>query len=434
MTLKEDTSKVFGLNEIAYEYIFTKPDSATILGEQALQLAKNINYKKGQIQSNVTITGSLFVKGNYYRAIQVLMENLRTAEEIKDMHAISFTQQFIGLLYKDMGDYNTGLEYVLRAKKIDDSLGRVRWDTHRDIGTIYERMDRLDSALKYTQKAYELELIENKGNHAFPPYVLGNIHAKLNNYVLAMAYYHNALERAIKNNIFKDVIDVYNGMTTVFLAKKEPDSAIYYAKEALHYHASVSYTKGAQEAANILARAFRSKGAADSALKYFELSTLLKDSLYSQEKVMQVQNLAFAEQQRLNELNEINKMQEAERKTNLQYAAIALGLIVFIVLFFVLSHSIIANEKLIRFLGILSLLIVFEFINLLVHPYLAKLTHHSAFLMLLIMVCIAALLIPFHHRLEKWITHKLVEKNKRIRLASARRTIAELESNSLNES
>jgi hypothetical protein len=48
--------------------------------------------------------------------------------------------------------------------------------------------------------------------------------------------------------------------------------------------------------------------------------------------------------------------------------------------------------------------------------------------MLLALVCIAALLVPLHHKLEKWTTHKLVEKNKQVRLAAAKRTIEELES------
>jgi hypothetical protein len=47
--------------------------------------------------------------------------------------------------------------------------------------------------------------------------------------------------------------------------------------------------------------------------------------------------------------------------------------------------------------------------------------------MLLVMVGIAALLVPVHHRLEKWITGRLVEKNKKIRLAAAKKTIATLE-------
>jgi hypothetical protein len=42
------------------------------------------------------------------------------------------------------------------------------------------------------------------------------------------------------------------------------------------------------------------------------------------------------------------------------------------------------------------------------------------------MVCIAALLVPLHHKLEHWITHKMVEKNNSIRLAVAKRTIQQL--------
>ena len=47
--------------------------------------------------------------------------------------------------------------------------------------------------------------------------------------------------------------------------------------------------------------------------------------------------------------------------------------------------------------------------------------------MLLALVCIAALLIPLHHKTEYWATLKLVEKNKAIRLAAAKKTIEQLD-------
>ena len=94
-----------------------------------------------------------------------------------------------------------------------------------------------------------------------------------------------------------------------------------------------------------------------------------------------------------------------------------------------LSRRHITNTKLIQFLGVVALLLVFEFLNLLLHPFLERITHHSPVLMLLALVCIAALLVPLHHKLEKWATHKLVEKNKQIRLAAAKKTIEQLEKN-----
>ena len=47
--------------------------------------------------------------------------------------------------------------------------------------------------------------------------------------------------------------------------------------------------------------------------------------------------------------------------------------------------------------------------------------------MLLGLVSLAALLIPLHHKLEKWAVNQLVEKNKAARLKAAKRTIEELE-------
>ncbi len=73
---------------------------------------------------------------------------------------------------------------------------------------------------------------------------------------------------------------------------------------------------------------------------------------------------------------------------------------------------------------------IFEFINLLVHPFLERVTHHSPILMLLALVAIASLLIPLHHHVEKWIKEKMTEKNKKVRLDNAKRTIEELEGNS----
>jgi apolipoprotein N-acyltransferase len=96
-------------------------------------------------------------------------------------------------------------------------------------------------------------------------------------------------------------------------------------------------------------------------------------------------------------------------------------------LFLLLSRSIIVNHKVVEILGVIVLLVVFEFINLLLHPFLENITHHSTALMLLALVAIAALIVPLHHRLEHWTTHKLVEKNKAIRLAKAKKTIEELE-------
>jgi hypothetical protein len=58
-------------------------------------------------------------------------------------------------------------------------------------------------------------------------------------------------------------------------------------------------------------------------------------------------------------------------------------------------------------MGILGLLLLFEFISLLLHPYIEKLTNETPVFMVLLLVAIASILVPMHHRLERWMKGKL---------------------------
>jgi hypothetical protein len=135
--------------------------------------------------------------------------------------------------------------------------------------------------------------------------------------------------------------------------------------------------------------------------------------------------------QQLKEIEEQStiKLANTQRKQNLQYALIATAILTFFILFLLLSRRVITNLKMIEFLSVVVLLIVFEFLNMLLHPFMERITNHSPALMLSALVCIAALLVPLHHRLEKWAKNKLVEKNRQVRLAAAKRTIEKLEKN-----
>jgi hypothetical protein len=180
-------------------------------------------------------------------------------------------------------------------------------------------------------------------------------------------------------------------------------------------------------AAGFLRQAFDSLHKIDSAYYYAKMKDALNDSIFNQGNINKIQSMEFNEQLRTIEDNAKKAEEALQRRQNIQYALITLGIIIFVILFLLLSRTIIVNERLISFFAVLGLLIVFEFINLLIHPWLAHFTNESPILMLLILVLIAALLIPLHHHLEHWIKGKMIEKNKAIRLAAAKKTIEKLE-------
>ena len=96
----------------------------------------------------------------------------------------------------------------------------------------------------------------------------------------------------------------------------------------------------------------------------------------------------------------------ATRKRNLELAAIAIFIPVFLFIVLLLGRRKVKSRT-VEFLGVLALLFLFEFIVLFAHPYIGHWTHESPVWMLLILVAVAAILIPLHHRSEAWIKKKL---------------------------
>ena len=74
-------------------------------------------------------------------------------------------------------------------------------------------------------------------------------------------------------------------------------------------------------------------------------------------------------------------------------------------------------------MGIISLLFLFEFLTLLLHPLVKELTHHIPILELLVFVGVAALLVPAHHKLEQILLKRLTthdEDRNKIRITTKR--------------
>jgi hypothetical protein len=389
---------------------------------------------------------------------------LQIGQERKINSIEAFGYSEVGYVYYRIDNKAKGYEYVLKALKIAEPYnnprilakvynnlalfksGSAKIADHKkavslwkaagnsknfglhNLANAYRAEGQLDSALTYATSAYD---VARKNHPVAIPWVLlllGHIHEGLDNPELSLTYYRLALEDAKKKNSTRLVRGAYIRLASLYKQKQMVDSNFHYSKKAydIAFSETISWII---DPAYSLYEIYTKQNKTDSALKYLNIYVSAKDSLNTIQEAQKVQSLDFDEQLRQRENAATELKAKEERKHNLQYAAIALGIVMFVILFFVLSHSIVANQNLIRFLGILALLIVFEFLNLFLHPFLDRITNHQPVLMLAAMVCIAALLIPLHHKLEHWITHKMVEKNKKIRLAAAKKTIATLENN-----
>jgi tetratricopeptide (TPR) repeat protein len=431
-TAKSDTALSSILLKLSSEYTSTQPEIALQYGYQALQLAEKTNYNTVKSRARISVGYILGYAGNYVKALQLFLEAKSIAEEYDDKDALSNCYHQLGNLFKWKKDFVAAAENYKKAIFYRELNGEeMFYTTPMNLGVVYLELNKMDSALMYAQKAYELTLKTKNAIYQYHVLAnLGRIHQKLGNEALGRNYLRMAQDKANQAQSARSKCFTNLDLSAFFKEKGDLDSSIYYAKAVFYVPGSNNLKPLLFDAAQQLSILYADKNT-DSAYKYLKLSSILKEELSGAEKTQQLQALRYEEELRQQQLaSEKNKSKE-EREHNLQYAAIALGLVTFCIFFFLLSHSVIANQKTISFLGILALLIVFEFLNLLLHPFLDRITNHQPVLMLAAMVCIAALLIPLHHKLEHWITHKMVEKNKKIRLAAAKKTIQQLEGDTI---
>ncbi len=431
---KEDTSRILHLADLSFEYSDSRPDTTMALALEALTLANRIGFEKGKAVSLNRIGNAYGSLGNYPKALEAYLQALQINERINNLDGIQRNTGNIGATYNDQEDYRQALSYLFKAKALAEQINNKRSLSIAliNIGESYLRLKIYDSAKLYTQQSYDVAYQVNYTRQIGSGlYHMGENYFETEQNSQALDNYRLSIPYSIKAENYIRLSDAFLGMGKVFEKLKQKDSVLFYAKQSLSIAREKGFTRELRDAARFLSHYYR-KFSADSAFLYQDISKAANDSLFSQQKQKQFQSLGFDEKLRQQEVVAANLRTKEERSRNLQYAAIALGLITFVIFFLLLSHSIVANQKLIRFLGIVALLMVFEFINLYIHPYLSHATNDSPLLMLLVMVCIASLLVPVHHWMEKWVTHQLVEKNKRIRLAAAKKTIANLEGEQTN--
>jgi len=393
-----------------------------------------------QLKNDSLLAISTNVLGNYFRgkgdmptALDYFFKAIPLAEKVKDKRRISSLYFDIAECYWNLQNFDECYKYAKIGEQNLPDKGSAMYDFmatqfHRTMGNYYLKKNMPDSALMQVHQLEEENSRLKKVNYILYSYIQnGTAYSQLGENDLAEVYFKkaHALSDSIGTPLF---ILVFNySYIPYLLTTNQFEKAREQAIQLLNLGNRINNNVWKLNAAGFLSQAYNKLHQTDSAFFYLSLESALKDSVFNQNNLNKIQSLAFNEQIRKIDEEAKQVAAEGERKQNIQFALIALGIIVFITIFLIFSRSVVANERWISFFAILGLLVVFEFINLLIHPWLASFTHESPVWMLLALVLIAALLIPMHHKLEHWIKEKMIEKNKAIRLAAAKKTIKQLE-------
>ena len=408
-----------------YYYTTGLYDSSVLFQKEMYALAKELKSDSMMYLTFRAIGNRFTTKTEYNFGLENYFDalNYASSNTIK-----SGLYQNIAYVYAVTENTEVALSYLQKG----DALGVTNFFFQNLLyGMVYNSLEKPDSALFYLKRCDESDTKAYDATvFAILPTQMGKAYELKGDTILARAYYEKAINYCRKEKIASAQIRHGNVYCDFLLQSGKYAEARQLALENLAVARHTGINEGISNVAEILRKVYMHIGEKDSIIYYAQMQIDYKDSVSNQKRIAEFQNITFAQQ--LKNIDEQSKINEAneQRKHNIQYALITLGIIIFISIFLLLSRSIIVNEKWIEFLGVLGLLIVFEFTNLFIHPYISEATNDSPIFMLIILVIVAALLIPLHHRLEKWIKEKMVEKNKKIRLEAAKKAIEKLEKKS----
>jgi tetratricopeptide (TPR) repeat protein len=408
---KEDTNRVNWLNALSRVYAYNyDADSTYYFASIGLDLARRLGDLQGQARSLSLMSSVMDDYGNYPEALKLQLKALEFAEHSRDQPSIADALTGLGGLYYDQKEYQRALDYYTKALVNSRGIGNSQEAALTDIGDTYLALGKLDSALDFSSRAYQLS--STRGNMVYMSDELtnlGEIYAGLGRNDWAHAYYRRGMDASNRASNHENFCVGSLGAARLFAKENRMDSALLFANECLAMAKASKLTAQQLDASNFIEAIFESKKQADSALKYLKLTIVLQDSLFSREKSKEIQTMTLQENIRQRNL-ELQKQQAKENAVkNIQLIAIALFIPVFflIVVFLARVH---VKARVIEFLAVVNLLLLFEFITDIAFPYISDWTHDSPAWEMLILVLIAALLEPINYRIERWVKVKLARK------------------------
>ncbi len=432
---KTSAGQVIAWGQISEDYGYTgQPDSSRYASEQMLKIATSAQQDSLLARAYLEIGSYFSITSDFKQAVEFEFKSLMLAEKAKSTRDTWLANKDIGVNFKHLKNYSEALRYLKKAESLlkevslTDPIAPNRTYTH--IAEVYLGLGQPDSALRYVQLANEVSS-KDKDAYGFARmlYIFATVYKQKGDTDLAESYYKKCIAFSNAENIYLPYVTATTDYGQYLFDAGRYNVSKEYALSGFNKARQAKNKLGMINAAALLRKVYYATGQKDSSYYYSDVKDAYSDSVFNEQQRNQIQNLSFIQQLKENE-NQARLLEEAEhRKQNIQYALIAIGIIVLLSLYLLLSRSFITNTKIIEFFGVVALLIVFEFLNLLVHPFLERVTFHSPVLMLLALVFIAALLVPLHHKVEKWTTAKLVEKNKQVRLAAAKKTIQQLDKN-----
>jgi signal transduction histidine kinase len=292
-TSVNDTIKVNVYYALSKFYWYRNPDSAILMADQAMELARKHNFRKGIALSYLTKGVALVGKGKYPEALRCHLEALRISEELKLKGLTGNNYNNIGIVYYSMGNYVKAIEYFKKALDIFKEYGHASmFHTLINIGDIYSKNKEYDKAMEYNRQALDISYeVKDTSSMAIILYNMGEIFYKTEQNEKALEYLNQSLAISQRIQDVEGVSYSYNLLSGIYYRQADYTESIYYAEKSIENLTTAGNKEILLEAYHALYKAYEGKKDFRKSLYYRDLEIALKEEMFSIEKEREANNL-----------------------------------------------------------------------------------------------------------------------------------------------
>lgn len=264
------------------------------LGEQALKLAKEIEYPGGLYNANMNIGIGHLNLSNYKEALTHFYDARNLASEINDTTYLAEATYFLGTVNHYLDNFDRAKEAFQASLALYEKLHNVRWMgiLKSALGVAYYNAGDLDAGLAaYNEALAIFEENDLEEETAIPINNIGDHHMKIKQPELAISYFERSLALDLKYQSKKgEAISLIN-LGLCYRDLQQYDKALTFFEQAQIIAKDQHFNNIIVEIYKEVGETYKIMGIPEQSLEYFEKYTTLNDSILSQEKSAQISEL-----------------------------------------------------------------------------------------------------------------------------------------------
>ena len=312
-------------------------DSAAYYLEKEKAFSQKVGYYKGELRSQIVYATLMVRLGDLPLSIKIILKELPRAREIHFWRAVAQCYYVLGSSYERMDDQKMALSYFLQAKAVADSNELdYLFNSTANVAKAYINLNMADSARYYADLAESvIQKNRDTSNEAYLLSIRGGIEVLRGNYKKGISYCLSSLLKIssdFNRTSFNDIT-----IATAYQKLNRNDSAIYYAKAAYRESLLLRNKYLVIKATELLKNEYYSLSDYKNAFEYQQIMLRERDSLYSNQKAVEIQNELNSEAQDRRKVEEARA--EIQNKIRLYIILGALSIIVITALFLLYTNS-----------------------------------------------------------------------------------------------